>query len=108
MGTPYRQPTYLREERAAKSNPRSKGAKKTSDNQASKKVLNDRLSQAKKDLATWDGYEKRGKERYERDSLLVAAGKLDKKFLHKTDYSDTIARLKRRIAELETLLESRS
>ncbi len=107
MGTPYRQPTYLREERAAKANPRAKGAKKTSDDRASKKVLNDRLNQAKKDLKMWEGFHERGQERYERDRLLVAAGKLAKRFLHKTDYSETIARHKRRIAELVTLLASR-
>lgn len=108
MGTPYRQPTYLREERAAKANPRAKGAKKTSDDRASKKVLNDRLAQAKKDLVTWEGYHERGQKRYAEDLKRFQAGELAKCFLHKTDYSDTIARLKKRIVELETLLESRS
>ncbi len=107
MGTPYRQPAYLREERAAKMNPRAKGGKKTSDDRASKKVLNDRLAQAKKDLVTWEGYEKRNKERYADDLKRVAAGTLAKRYLYKCDYSDTISRLKRRITELETLLASR-
>lgn len=106
MGTPYRQPIYLREERAAKSNPRGK-SKKTSDDCASKKVLNDRLTQAKKDLVAWEGYEKRNKERYAEDLKRVEAGILERRFLHKCDYSDTIARFKRRIARIETLLASR-
>lgn len=107
MGTPYRQPTYLREESAAKMNPRAKGGKKTSDDRASKKVLNDRLAQAQKDLKTWEGYQESNKKRYAEDLKRVEAGTLPKRYLYKCDYSDTIARLKRRIVELETLLASR-
>lgn len=108
MGRPYREPLYLREERASKANGRARGPGKTKDKLASKKVLGDRLAQAKKDLATWEGYHERGQKRYAEDLERVKAGTLAKCFLHKTDYSDTIKRLKARIVELEGLLAAKS
>lgn len=108
MGRPYHEPLYLREERQAKGNRRSRGPGKTSDAMASKKVINDRLTQAKKDLVTWEGYQKRNEESYARDLKRVQEGTLAKCFLHKSDYSDTIKRLKARIVELTRILEAKS